>query len=211
MLVCKFPEFIFIFFAISKFKNTCHCRLLSPLRIGGIQGIVLSFLRRTRRRPVSPLVFKLHAVLEEETKHSEKFLFGSTNYKENKMNPFKRNIVLSLLLSITAFSMVAKAAHVDIYNDLGQGVVTVHCNSNSGNHGSHVLPYPKAGFGFDFDPGASVVIYCTFKLPGGVSHSFDIYRPDRDKCVTCSWLVRAGGPCLQQTLPVPKEDCYPWK
>ena len=158
----------------------------------------------------------MHAVLEEETKHSEKFslfLDQRTNYKENKMNPFKSNFVLSLLLLfITAFSMdVAKAIHVDIYNDLGQGTITVHCSTIAVS-GSQVLPYPK-GFGFDFNPPASGAISCTFQLPGGgASHSFDIYRSDRDKCVTCSWLVRAGGPCLQHSLGLaPKEDCYPWK
>jgi hypothetical protein len=144
--------------------------------------------------------------LEEES--ILKFLFGSTNKQRNKMNPFKRNFVLSLLLFITAFSMVAKAIHVDIYNDLGQGTITVQC-STLADLGSHELPYPK-GYGLDFDPPAAGVISCNFKLPGGASHNFAIYRSDRDKCVTCSWLVRAGGPCLQHTLLVPKEDCYPW-
>jgi hypothetical protein len=81
---------------------------------------------------VSPLVFKLHAC--GSGRRNKSILKNSycldqrTNYKENKMNPFKRNFVLSLLLLfITAFSMVAKALRVDIYNDLGQGTITVHC------------------------------------------------------------------------------------
>ncbi|KAE8037280.1 hypothetical protein FH972_009881 [Carpinus fangiana] len=106
--------------------------------------------------------------------------------------------------------MVAKAIRVDIYNDLGQGSITVHC-STLAVFGSRVLPYPK-GFGFDFNPPVAGGLSCTFKLPGGAFHSFYIYRADRDKCVTCTWLVRAVGPCLQHSLGlVPKEDCYPWK
>nr|POE46326.1 hypothetical protein CFP56_57205 [Quercus suber] len=117
-----------------------------------------------------------------------------------------------ILTTASLCTLAAEAAKIDIYNEVGKGLtITARCKSIAGSLGAHEIAY---GVGV-YEIISENLVSCTFQWVGA-SHSFDIYDPKRDRirCRYCVWLIRPGGPCLQDTdINVIRNEqyCYPWK
>ena len=125
------------------------------------------------------------------------------------MSVFNKKVSLLFLLDLfiitTTFSMNAEAAKIDIYNYVGSGLNFIARCQPEDMLGLLAQRIPFK-FGF-FEVIDESVVSCTFEWFKD-RHSFDIYIPDRDKCLNCVWALGPGGPCLQLYTG---QKCYAWK
>ncbi|BAU00920.1 hypothetical protein LR48_Vigan102s004400 [Vigna angularis] len=105
--------------------------------------------------------------------------------------------------------LIPNKVNVAISNFLLSKDLTVHCKDKHNDLGTHILKYGET-YDFGFRPNIfwKVTLYfCRFTWVGA-SHSFDVYKQDRDECDQCVWNILESGPCKVY----PKHNqCYVWK
>ena len=127
------------------------------------------------------------------------------------MSPLKINVspllLLALFITVTTFSMNAKADEFEVHNNATQtSKLNVTCGNSWEDFPSFFVAY---GDKYLFEiKDTSLNINCFFRWTG-VIHKFQIYDTGRDQCVTCIWNIIPDGPCFQDELRG-GEQCYSW-
>ncbi|ESW22900.1 hypothetical protein PHAVU_004G004400, partial [Phaseolus vulgaris] len=86
--------------------------------------------------------------------------------------------------------------------------LTVNCKDKRNDLGVHTLKAEET-YTFIFRPNLffNVTLYFCRFVWIGVSHYFDIYRQDRDKCVEYHWDIFERGPCK---IYPKNNECFLW-
>lgn len=101
--------------------------------------------------------------------------------------------------------------HVILINNLTIEV-GVDCKSKNDDLGEHQLAY-QASYEFRFRPNlfGKTLFFCRFEL-GQETRHFDVYveSRDKDRCMTCRWLIGSDGLCLFNPNTALFDICSNW-
>lgn len=101
--------------------------------------------------------------------------------------------------------------HVILINNI-TGDLGVQCKSGNDDLSEIRLPY-QANYEFSFHPSllGNTWFFCRFQAGSDFRH-FDVYveSRDKDRCMTCRWLLGSNGPCLFNPNTALFDICSNW-